>query len=65
MQLTGIVAIGIFVFAVSTAVWMLIDRLIGLRVSPSAEQLGQDVVELGIEAYPEFVAIPEPDDDDD
>jgi Amt family ammonium transporter len=65
VQLTGIVAIGIFVFAVSTAVWMLIDRLIGLRVSPSAEQLGQDVVELGIEAYPEFVAIPEPDDDDD
>jgi Amt family ammonium transporter len=65
VQLTGIVAIGIFVFGVSTAIWMLIDRLIGLRVSPSAEQLGQDVVELGIEAYPEFVAVPEADDDDD
>ncbi len=64
VQLTGIVAIGIFVLAVSTAVWILIDRLIGLRVSPSAEQLGKDVVELGVEAYPEFVAIPEPDDDD-
>ncbi|MDE0696902.1 MAG: ammonium transporter, partial [Boseongicola sp.] len=65
VQLTGIVAIGIFVFGVSTVIWMLIDRLIGLRVSPSAEQLGQDVVELGIEAYPEFVAVPEADDDDD
>ncbi|MYG25213.1 MAG: hypothetical protein F4213_04205, partial [Boseongicola sp. SB0677_bin_26] len=54
-----------FVFGVSTVIWMLIDRLIGLRVSPSAEQLGQDVVELGIEAYPEFVAVPEADDDDD
>ncbi|MXX90866.1 MAG: ammonium transporter [Boseongicola sp. SB0665_bin_10] len=65
VQLTGIVAIGVFVFGVSTVIWMLIDRLIGLRVSPSAEQLGQDVVELGIEAYPEFVAVPEADDDDD
>ena len=64
MQLTGIVAIGVFAFGVSTVIWMLIDRLIGLRVSPSAEQLGKDVVELGIEAYPEFAAIPEPDDDD-
>ena len=64
VQLTGIVAIGIFVFGVSTAIWMLIDRLIGLRVSPSAEQLGKDFVELGVEAYPEFVAVPEADDDD-
>ena len=64
VQLTGIVAIGVFAFGVSIVIWMLIDRLIGLRVSPSAEQLGKDVVELGIEAYPEFAAIPEPDDDD-
>ena len=65
VQLTGIVAIGIFVFGVSAVIWMLIDRIVGLRVSPSAEQLGQDVVELRIEAYPEFVAVPEADDDDD
>ena len=65
VQLTGIVTTGIFVFGVSTAIWMLIDRFIGLRVSPSAERLGKDVVELGIEAYPEFVAVPEADDDDD
>ena len=65
VQLTGIVATGIFVFGVSTAIWMLIDRFIGLRVSPSAEELGKDVVELGIEAYPEFVAVLDADDDDD
>ena len=64
VQLTGIVSIGVFAFGVSIMIWMLIDRLIGLRVSPSAEQLGKDVVEIGIEAYPEFATIPEPDDDD-
>ena len=64
VQLTGIVAIGVFAFGVSIVIWMLIDRLIGLRVSPSVEQLGKDVVELGIEAYPEFAAIPDPDDGD-
>ena len=34
-----------------------------MRVSPSVEQLGQDAAELGIEAYPEFVLMPEQDDD--
>ncbi len=63
VQLTGIAAIGVFVFAVSGAVWMLIDRLVGLRIPPNAELLGQDAVELGIEAYPEFVAVPDADDD--
>ena len=29
----------------------------------NVEQLGQDAAELGIEAYPEFVLMPEPDDD--
>ena len=29
------------------------------RVSPEVEHLGQDTGELGIEAYPEFVLMPE------
>ena len=29
------------------------------RVSPEVEELGQDAGELGIEAYPEFVLMPE------
>ena len=61
-QLTGIVAIGAFVFSSAFAAWWLIDRTIGARVSSEIEQLGQDAGELGIEAYPEFVLMPEQDD---
>ncbi len=64
VQLIGIVAVGAFVFAVSWTVWTLIDRTIGLRVSVQAEQMGQDVAELGMESYPEFVLMPENFDDD-
>lgn len=59
VQAIGIAAIGVFVFGTSIILWFVIDKLIGLRVSPQAEALGQDVTELGIEAYPEFVAVPE------
>ena len=58
-QLLGIVTIGAFSFAASYIVWKLIDVTIGLRVSKKVEELGQDVGELGIEAYPEFVVVPE------
>ncbi len=64
VQLVGIIAVGVFVFAVSWAVWTLLDRTIGLRVSVQAEQMGQDVAELGMESYPEFVLMPENFDDD-
>ena len=63
-QLIGIIAIGAFVFAVSWVVWSLLDRIMGLRVSVQAEQMGQDVAELGMESYPEFVLMPENFDDD-
>ena len=59
VQLIGILAVGAFVFVVSWLLWMLLDRLMGARVSRTVEQLGQDVGELGIEAYPEFVLMPE------
>ena len=58
-QLTGVVAVGIFVFATSMAVWLIIDKTMGARVSRVVEELGQDTAELGIEAYPEFVLMPE------
>ena len=63
-QLTGIVAIGAFVFGVSIAFWLALDKIIGTRVSPEVEDLGQDAAELGIEAYPEFVLMPDQDDID-
>ena len=61
VQVTGIVAVGAFVFTISLITWLLIDKTIGARVSPAVEDLGQDVAELGIEAYPEFVVMPERD----
>ena len=54
VQITGILAIGAFVFAASWVVWWVIDATIGARVTAVTEELGQDVAELGIEAYPEF-----------
>ncbi|MDE0144951.1 MAG: ammonium transporter [Nitrospira sp.] len=62
VQLLGVVAVGAFVFGTSWGLWLVIDRTLGARVSPHVEELGQDVAELGIEAYPEFLVIPDPDD---
>ena len=62
VQITGILAIGVFVFVTSWLLWFVIDKSMGARVSPLIEDLGQDVAELGIEAYPEFVLMPEHDD---
>ena len=59
IQLMGIAAIGAFVFTASGIVWLALDRIFGLRVAPDVERLGQDVAELRIEAYPEFVLTPE------
>ena len=62
VQLVGVVAIGLFVFATSFGLWTVINRVLGGRVTPEVEAMGQDVAELGIEAYPEFVVIPDLDD---
>ena len=63
VQLLGVASIGVFVFSVSWLLWTALARTIGARVSTSVEQLGQDTAELGIEAYPEFVLMPEDFDD--
>ena len=64
VQLIGILSIGAFVFLVSYGLWHLLDRTLGARVSRQVERLGQDAGELGIESYPEFVLMPEMEDDD-
>ncbi len=43
----------VFVFAVSYAVFKLIDVTIGLRVSPEEERAGLDISEHGMYGYPE------------
>ena len=62
-QIIGIVTVGLFVFTASGVLWLLLDKTLSARVSPRVEVLGQDAAELGIEAYPEFVVMPEEDDD--
>jgi len=54
VQAIGVVAIGAFVFVVSSVVWLLLKFTVGLRPSEEAEYEGLDASELGLEAYPEF-----------
>ena len=61
-QLIGVVAVGAFVFTTSWILWTILERTIGVRVSREVEEMGQDAAELGIDAYPEFVLMVDPDD---
>ncbi len=61
VQLVGILAIGAFVFIGSWILWTVLDKVMGFRVTETVESLGQDVAELGIEAYPEFMLMPDHD----
>ena len=61
VQIVGVASIGAVVFAASWLTWSAIRWTMGVRITPVAEGLGQDVAELGIEAYPEFVVVPDDD----
>ncbi|MDX1346296.1 MAG: ammonium transporter, partial [Sedimenticolaceae bacterium] len=54
-QLTGLVAIFLWVFITSFIVWLIIKVIMGIRVSEEEEYEGVDIGECGLEAYPEFV----------
>ncbi|WP_237060248.1 ammonium transporter [Microbulbifer sediminum] len=54
-QLIGAATIFAWVFATSFAVWYLLKVITGIRVSEDEEQEGVDLVECGMEAYPEFM----------
>lgn len=53
-QLIGVAAIGAFVAVASAIVWFALKYTIGIRLSAEDEELGSDLAELGLEAYPEF-----------
>ncbi len=53
-QLLGMASIFFWVFLVSGLVWFLIRLAFGLRVDEEHEYEGVDLVECGLEAYPEF-----------
>jgi Amt family ammonium transporter len=54
-QLTGVVAVGAFVFAIAMVAWLAIKATIGVRVSAEEELEGLDIGEHGNRAYPDFV----------
>lgn len=53
-QLVGMLTIFVWVFGVSLIVWAIIKAVMGIRVSEEEEYEGVDLVECGLEAYPEF-----------
>jgi Amt family ammonium transporter len=53
-QISGIVAVGVFVSLASAIVWLALKYTMGIRVDEEAEHIGLDQMELGLEAYPEF-----------
>ena len=56
VELLGIVAVGVFTFAASSLVWLVLKKTIGIRVSAAEELAGLDVGEHGNAAYPDFAA---------
>ena len=53
-QVLGIVSIFVFTFVASLIVWTVLKMVMGIRVTEEEEYLGMDIVDCGIEAYPEF-----------
>ncbi len=55
-QLAGIAAIFSFVFVASLVAWLILKAVMGIRVSEEEEYEGLDLVDCGMEAYPEFTS---------
>ncbi|HAO24551.1 MULTISPECIES: ammonium transporter [unclassified Methylophaga] len=53
-QIIGAVTIFVWVFVASLIVWGVLKMIMGLRVTEEEEYEGVDLVECGMEAYPEF-----------
>ncbi len=64
VQLIGILSICGYAFTVSFIIWNVIDLLVGARSSFESERIGLDWTALNIHSYPEFLAMPEPEDDE-
>lgn len=54
-QFIGLLTILVWVFIASFIAWLVIKAIMGLRVSEEEEYEGLDLVDCGMEAYPEFV----------
>lgn len=54
-QLIGMLTIFGWVFGTSLIAWIAIKAVMGIRVSAEEEEEGLDIIDCGMEAYPEFV----------
>ena len=53
-QLAGAGTIFVWVFGTSLVLWLILKAIMGIRISEEEEYAGADIVECGLEAYPEF-----------
>ncbi|MDX1695121.1 MAG: ammonium transporter [Ketobacteraceae bacterium] len=53
-QIIGALTIFVWVFVASLIVWGILKAVMGIRVSEEDEYEGMDLVDCGMEAYPEF-----------
>ncbi len=56
-QVVGVLSIFAWVFITSFIVWIILKKVLGIRVSEEEEYVGLDKVDCGLEAYPEFVTV--------
>ncbi|MEX3011783.1 ammonium transporter [Hoeflea sp. TYP-13] len=56
-QVASIIIVGVFMIVTSGVLWLVLNAVMGLRVSDEEELVGLDKAEIGIEAYPEFTKI--------
>jgi len=54
-QLVGMLTIFAWVFGASLVTWLAIKAVMGIRVTEEEEEEGLDIIDCGMEAYPEFV----------
>ena len=54
-QLVGMLTIFAWVFGASLVTWLAIKAVMGIRVTEDEEEEGMDIIDCGMEAYPEFV----------
>ncbi|MDH5766115.1 MAG: ammonium transporter [Gammaproteobacteria bacterium] len=55
-QIIGALTIFTWVFVMSLCVWAIIKAVMGIRVNEEDEYEGMDLVDCGMEAYPEFTS---------
>ena len=53
-QLYGTIVIFAWTFIMALIFWGILKMVMGIRISEEAEEMGVDVAECGMEAYPEF-----------